>query len=129
MVNLEHYTGIKREGKIITFENMLNEYEYPSIQEAERFEKLYNILAVEALLKMEDIIEKRHIVHPKDGKKLSESELAFHAKRYYMGGGITIVGAALGPSRSDVLEKAEKLYDLSKDIRAMQKAGLIGKID
>ena len=122
MIDLTHYTTVRREGTSLRFGNILNKWDFPTIEEAKQFERLYNSLAVDALEEMMCIIKKHNIV--RDAEKLNETDLASHASLYYTGGGIG-VGSIRGPTLSDVLDKTKKLYELSKNIKLLQNIGLI----
>lgn len=120
MVDLTKYAGISRKGRIIKYENRLNEYPFPTEEEAKKFERLYNSLAVEALKEMMSIIKEKNIV--RDAEKLSEEDLAFHAGQYFTHGGVHGIRA---PTLGGIEKKANKLYELSKDFKLLKKVGLI----
>ena len=130
MVDLTKYTGISREGRVLKFGNryvystIQNENKFPTIEEAKKFEKLYNILAIEAIKEMMSIIKEYKIVRNSKGKKFSEEELAWWAQQYYQSGGIGR-GGPRGPTLDSVLDKAKELYTLSKNLAIMKRAGLM----
>ena len=123
MIDLTNYAGVYRDGRFIKFGNILNKKEFPTVEEAEKFERLYNVLAVNALKEMISIIKKRGVVRTTDNQPLSEKDLASYAQHYYQGGGIE--GSIRGPTLEEVLTKTNEIYILSKDIKILESVGLI----
>ena len=122
MIDLTLYTGAYRKGRFIRFGNIQNKNEFPTLEEAKKYEKLYNTLAVKALKEMMSIIKEYGVV--RDAKKLSEKDLASCASHYYLGGGIG-VGNTRGPTLEKILNKTRELYFLSKNTKLLKKIGLI----
>ena len=122
MIDLTPYTGAYRKGRFIRFGNIQNKKEFPTLEEAEKYEKLYNTLAVKALQEMMFIIKENNIV--RGAKRLSKKDLAHYASLYYLGGGIG-GGNIEGPTLDEILNKTKELYSLSKNTKLLKKIGLI----
>lgn len=120
MIDLIPYTGAYRKGRFIRFGNIQNKNEFPTLEEAKKYEKLYNILAVKALKEMMSIIKEHGVV--RDAKKLSEKDLASYAKFYYEGSEIANVRC---PTLDQILDQTKELYFLSKNTKFLKKIGLI----
>ncbi len=125
MINLEEYTAVYRNGKTIKFGNIENENEFPTEQEAKKFEHMYNLFATEAIKELMHIITKYGVVNKNYGEKISEEELVSYARHYYLGGLTRPYPARCEITLNDVLDKTKRVYSLSKDIKILKEVGLI----
>jgi len=98
---MEENYGLSRSGNKIKIEGILNEFEFPSEEQAKKFERIYVALANVAVKKLLEEGTKQ---------KLGNYETAM---LYFRGGG-TSIGDKRG--RHEILEEALRLYKLSEDL-------------
>jgi len=105
----ENY-GLCRNGNRIKIDGILNELEFPSEDHAKRFEKIYLMLARQAV---EEILQD---VVKQNKQKRGNYDIAM---LYFRGGGLKS-GDRRGRNR--IIEEAKRLYELNEDIEFLKEA-------